>query len=235
MATGDVNDFIGRIKSVLPRGWFPAAPSAGQATQTPVLDALLTGISTMWAWLYSLVMYAFLQVRISTATDIFLDLISMDYFGTGLPRNPNEADAAFATRIKANLFPALQTRAAIIAGLTNLTGRAPTIFMPADTGDAGGYNTGAFAYNTAGGYGSLALPAQFFVTAYRQKLGGVPSVAGYSGNESTPQYAPGGYGVGAVEYITPAMAGTQTQDAQIYAEVAKLEAAGTIGWTRISN
>ena len=38
MATGDQSDFTARIKALLPNGWFRDA--------TPVLDAILSGIST---------------------------------------------------------------------------------------------------------------------------------------------------------------------------------------------
>jgi hypothetical protein len=267
MATGDTNDFIVRIKALLPQRWFPTSSNLSQQAQTlfqtetgaditdannnglsftsgpvilpvsatPILDGVLSGIGSMWAWLYSLIVYIALQTRIATATDVWLDIISLDYFGTGLPRNPNEPDATFSARIRANMFPPLQTRAAIVAAIQALTGRTPKIFEPANPLDGGSYNTGYSGYGVAGGYGSLALPFQLFVTAYRQITGGIPNVAGYSGNQSTPQYAPGGYGGGAIEYVTLAQAGTQTNDAAIYATVAKTQAAGVTSWVAVSN
>ena len=86
-----------------------------------------------------------------------------------------------------------------------------------------------------GGYGNLNLPAQAFITAYRQIDGGIPNIAGYSGNESTPNYAPGGYGYGLIQYATLDLAGTQIEDEEIYEAIANTQASGVTCWTAISN
>ena len=70
---GDQNDFIARLKALLPRGWF--------AETAPVLTGTLAGLSAALAQVYGLISYARLQTRIVTATDAFLDLISFDFFG----------------------------------------------------------------------------------------------------------------------------------------------------------
>ena len=90
-------------------------------------------------------------------------------------------------------------------------------------------------YNAEGGYGSLALPAQAFITAYRQASGGIPFLSGYSAQATAPTYAPGGYGTGLIAYATLAQAATQVQDSEIYATVARTQAAGVTCWTRIEN
>jgi len=183
MATGDQADMIGRLKALLPAGWF-----GGDA---PILDGVLAGLAEKWAWVYDLIAYTRLQTRISTATDQWLDLIALDYFGSDLSRFPAEGDAAYRARILANLLPERGTRAAIIAVVTALTGRAPLVFEPAHTGDTGGYGgAGAavwsgMAYGAAGGWGSLSHPFQAFITAYRPHDGGVANVAGYAASAGT--------------------------------------------------
>lgn len=221
MSIGDRSDFLTRIKSLLPNGWF--------GDSTPVLDTVLTGISDALSRVYSLIAYARLQVRIATATDIFLDLISFDYLGTTLPRRAGESDTAFRTRIRAELLLEKATRKGMIATLVELTGREPIIFEPARPADTGGYNTGALAYGMAGGYGSLALPYQAFITAYRPAGQGVPLVAGYGspqGAYSTPSR---------LEYVGADMIAGAVTDADIYAAIDSTKVAGTIIWVRISS
>jgi hypothetical protein len=84
-------------------------------------------------------MYAKAQLRIATASDGFLDVISADFFGTTLPRKTNESDAAFRNRIIINLFRERATRKAVTQVLTTLTGRAPLIVEPSRPADTGAY------------------------------------------------------------------------------------------------
>ena len=234
MATGDARDILTRLKAVLPGDWFPLT-STGQPSASPILDGVLSGPAWALSWAYSLIQYVQLQQRIATATDVFLDLAARDYFGGTLTRNGGETDSVFSARIQAALLPAAATRSAMIAALTNLTGTAPGIFEPFNPLDTGAYNYGGLGYNVAGGYGSLALPAQAFITAYRQASGGIPLLSGYSAQATAPTYAPGGYGTGLIAYATLAQAATQVQDSEIYATVARTQAAGVTCWTRIEN
>jgi hypothetical protein len=219
MATGDTSDFRARIKSLLPRGWF--------GDETPILDAVLSGIGQALSDVYGLIGYARLQMRIATATDGFLDLISLDFFGETLPRRAGESDNAFRQRIKAQLLLEKGTRRGLIRALEILTGRTPLVFEPARPGDTGGYNTGSMGYNVAGAYGSLVLPAQVFVTAYRPMGAGVPNVAGY-GN---PQ---GAYSTGSqIQYASRDMIAGAVTDEDIYKAIDGVMPAGVTAWTRI--
>ena len=224
MATGDANDIAARLGSLLPSSWF--------ADSAPVLNAVLLGCATPLAAVYSLIAYAGLQTRIGTASDVFLDIISADYFGLSLPRRTLETDAAFRARIKLNLFVPRVTRAAMIWVLTNLTGRAPTIFEPAQTGDTGGYNTGVFAYGAAGGYGSYAMPFTAFINAKRPAGGGVANVMGFYQGSG---HAVGGYGAGAIAYIAQGQTNAPVSDADIYAAVDATKPAGSTMWVSISS
>ena len=221
MATGSQPDVLARIKSLLPNGWFRDA--------TPVLDTVLGGIAAALAAVYTLTQYARLQTRIGTATDAFLDLISLDYFGATLPRKAGESDAAFRARVLAALFPEKATRRGMTRTLLALTGRAPAIFEPARPQDTGAYNTNTMGYNVAGAYGSLALPAQSFVTAYRPIGQGVPNVAGYG----SPQ---GAYNTASpIEYAGRDMIAGAVTDADILAAIDQTKVAGSLVWARITS
>jgi hypothetical protein len=131
MSTGDTADIFSRLKRLLPVGWFGDA--------NPVLDAALWGCATAQAWAYTLYLYAKNQTRIKTATDGWLDLISLDFFGNGLMRYANQVDPNFRNRILINLFRERTTRPAMERILFDLTGRAPIIIEPGRPADVGSY------------------------------------------------------------------------------------------------
>ena len=221
---GDANDMKSRLLALLPLRWFPDA--------TPVLTAVLSGLSDGWAWLHAMLGYVKLQTRIATATDTFLDLISQDFFGATLPRRFGETDTAFRARIERALFQPRATRPALIATLSTLTGRTPTVFEPARPADTGVW--GQFlGYGVAGGWGSLRLPFQVFVTAFRPTTTGVPNVAGWG--HAPVSVAAGGWGGGRIEYGSLAMAQSQVPDADINAAIAAVVPVAVTAWTRISN
>lgn len=239
MATGSTTDIVNRIKAVLPTGWFPTTPT-GSPSNSPILDGVLTGLASSWSWLYSLLAYVKLQTRIATATDVQLDMISLDYFGYNLRRLVNEADTPFRARIKANLLAPKGTRAAVSAAVQQLTGFKPYIFEPKRATDTGGYGTHGGAnvtglgYGVAGGYGSLNLPFQAFVVARRPNGGGIASVAGYY-SLSTRGPSAGGYGHGAIEYADQSMIQGQVTDEQIYSTISAAAPVATIMWVGIVN
>lgn len=232
MATGDRADMLARLRAVLPGRWFPTS-ATGEASQTPVIDGALAGIAEAWAWVYDLIAYANLQTRIATATGVFLDMIGLDFLGTRIVRRSGQSDDAWRKRLQVEILRPRVTRASLASALFDLTGRAPVIFEPANATDTGGYGSRSMTvgtglgYGLAGGYGSLALPFQAFVTAYRPHTGGVPSVAGYG-------VSVGGYGVGKIEYASLAMVRGAITDGDIQETVASTIPAGSIGWLRIS-
>ncbi|OYV37187.1 MAG: hypothetical protein B7Z81_06345 [Acidocella sp. 20-61-6] len=227
MAIGDQNDIAGRLKALLPQGWFP--------DNAPTLNAVLQGLGNGLAFGYALVQFALTQVVMVTATDIWLDLHAFDYLGTSLLRRLQESDASFLARAQAGLFPQANTRQAIISRLEALTGTDPVVFEPQYPQDTGAYGYGGLGYGVEGGYGSLALPYQAFVTVYRPLGQGVPLLAGYSGNDLSPVYAPLGYGAGLGSYVDLAQAFDGVTDNDIYQTVAEIEPAGSIIWTRITS
>ena len=207
--TGSLADMVWRLRAVLPPTWFPDT-GPGQATQSPVLDAALAGIGWLFGRVYAMLRYARVQSRIATCTDMWLDLVSRDFFARRLPRFQNEGDASFRVRIIARLFRDVATRPAVAATVTRLTGRAPTVIEPANTGDCGAYAGsgavygGTLAWGSAGYWGSVALPCQTFMQVHRPD---------------------GSAGVAA---------GSVT-DGQIYTAIAETMLAGTVAWVNIAN
>lgn len=225
MAIGDSSNIFTRLRGYLPKGWFPDVDA--------VLDAVLSGVSSVLAISYGLYIYAKAQTRILTATDGWLDMIAYDFFGNNLPRKSGESDASYMARIRVNLFQERATRRAYISVLTTLTGYAPTIFEPANPCD-----TGAMGAPTSGGYcgiarmGSIAIPYNVLVTAYRptqqgQSLGGAFTDAPKVAAMNTPLAA--SYTNSLSNYHSIA------SDADIFAAVNATRAAGITVGVAITN
>jgi hypothetical protein len=221
VATGDAQDFRARLKALLPGGWFRA--------DTPVLDAVLAGVSAALASAYALCSYARLQTRISTATDGFLDLIGYDYFGGKLPRRPQESDGDYRARILAALLAEKGTRRGLIRTLEALTGRTPKVFEPERPADTGGYRVGGVGYGVGGAYGALDSPYQAFVIAYRPAGQGIPLLGGYGstvGGYHTPSQ---------LAYASLSQVQGAVTDKDIFAAVDAVMPAGTLAWTQIQS
>jgi hypothetical protein len=211
---GDVEDMARRMRLVLPRAWF--------GDTTPILDAALSGLGTAMAAVYALIQFVVQQSRLITATGSFVDSFAADFFGSGLLRWTGEEDDAYRLRVEQSLLCSRGTRAAITTALTDLTGRAPAIFEPANTADTGGYCCGTLGYCVAGGWGNLQLPYQFFLTVFRPQEAGIAQLAGY-GTGGIPVY-----GSLAMETAGPT-------DADLWTFVPPLLPAATIAWCRLSN
>jgi hypothetical protein len=209
---GDPADMARRLRAIIPFGWF--------SDSATVLPTLLEGLGTAWSLTYGLVQFVIQQTRILTATGTFLDAISLDFFANQLPRRNMESDGGFLARIENELLRARGTRAALSLALQQLTGNVPFIFEPRLASDTGGYTVGGVGYCVAGGWGCLALPFQFFVTAYRPQGGGISQLAGY-GTGGIPTYGSLG------------MVQTPVPDAAIFASIPPLLPAATIAWARI--
>lgn len=224
MATGDRGDMFSRLVALIPVSWFTSGYAA-------IRDALLQGAAQGLSWVYDMLAFVRLQTRIATATGGFLDMISFDFFGYTLLRKAGQSDASFRARIIANIFRERGTRNAITKVLVQLTGRAPIIFEPQRPMDTGAYGL-AYGYARAGGYGSLLLPYQSFVTAYRPSGGGVANVAPYGVPGGSTG---GGYGVGSHEYAALADVQGQVTDSDIFSAIESVRPAGYTIWARIGN
>lgn len=214
-----VSCILARLKAVLPAKWF--------SDGSPILDAVLTGLAGAWVEVFSLLDAVGAQKRIATAGGIFLDIAAQDYFGAALVRRVAEVDAAYSLRIRQNLVRPRATRAGIIHALLDLTGRTPVVFEPRNPADTGGYNS-RMGYGLVGGYGSLALPYQFFVQAFRPNSLPVSNASGYVAG-------PGGYNAAPAFYAETSAFQGNISDAEIYASIAAVAPTTGIAWTNISN
>jgi hypothetical protein len=152
----------------------------------------------------------------------------------------NGLAAAWANLIGLLGYTQLQTRiatatdifldlVALAEALIELTNRPADIFEPAWLQDTGAYTIAStLAYNTAGGYGSFALPFQCFVHAYRPFGAGVANTTGYGSGA-------GGYGVGQAQYTTPAMAASTILDSDITNAIATTMPVATTAWVIVTN
>ncbi|HBK05780.1 MAG TPA: hypothetical protein DDZ81_07920 [Acetobacteraceae bacterium] len=224
---GDLGDIVARLLAALPGRWF--------AGTSPNLIGLLNGIGTPWAWLYSRITYVIQQTRLLTATEEWLDLIANDYLGSALQRKPGEPDGAYRVRIQGALLCEAATRSGVSLGLQALTGTKPVIFEPGNCRDTGGYGGVAaespagppgMVYGVAGGWGSLELPFQFFVTVARPASAGKSTVAGYGTTV-------GGFGQGAISYIDLGLLPGQVTDQDIQNTLHRLMPMNAVAWLRI--
>lgn len=235
MATGDSGDIQARVKRLIPNRWF--------AWVAPIRDAILGGLSDSAAWSYSLYQYAVTQHRIATSTGVFLDLISYDFLGRFLPRNGN-TDAVFKAQIVATILQERVTRKGMINAITTLTGTPPVIFEPWNTGDAGAWSGGAFkcgqlGYGVGnGGWGSVQLQGQFFITVTRGQGSGVPMISGYAPSPASAAQAAhigaGGYGVGAISYFGASTSQVGVTNQIIDAMIQTTKPSGTLPWVNFN-
>ena len=221
MATGDQQDFVTKLRALLPRGWF------GESTATPYLAGVLAGVASFHAAGFAWVAFAGQQLRLATTSGDLLDELAADFLGSLIARRAGESDTAFRVRIRREILRSKATRQALIDALTELTGQVPIVFEPRRPADTGGYNTGSLGYGVAGGYGSYTLPFQYFVTVYRPHVSGIPNVPGYN-------TAPGGYGAPSNSYISAADT-SGVSDADIYECIERVRPAATICWVRLTN
>ena len=156
------SNIVFRLQKWLPSGWFPN--NIGTR-----IFATLSGMSAALSAVLAQITYVKLQTRIRSATDGFLDLISWDFFGPTLPRETNEVDNTFRTRILSNLLRPRVTRQGMITTLPLLTGRAPRVFEPKRPMDTGGWGGNPFGgYGVAGGYSNPAIQQyQAMITVHR--------------------------------------------------------------------
>lgn len=156
--TGTTGDMVRRLRMVLPTRWF--------ADDTPVLDGLLTGLGSTAAWAYGLLDGVRQQARIGTASGVFLDTAAADFFGPRVIRRSGQSDPSFRMTMLREMFRPRATRAALADSLHDVTGRVPDIFEPSRAADTAVWN-GPCGYCQAGRWGSINMPSQLLVTAYR--------------------------------------------------------------------
>jgi hypothetical protein len=247
MAIGDQADFQGRLRALLPAAWF--------GDTYPVLDLVLAGIGNALATIYLLIAFTRAQTRLATTQGGFVDLWANDYLGASIIRLPQETDTAFKTRTQWTITAPRGTKAALKEMLEFLTGNAPRVIEPANTGDTGGWagplgteGGGLFAWDDgsglvgAGAWGSMLLPYQLFITVYRPALQASASLGGWTGALGTEGDALGGWS-GAAPYTSDSgslaftdddMVAATLTDAFLLSAVYAWMPAGSIAWVNLA-
>ncbi len=153
---GDQDDFVSRLNLTLPQGWFGDIAT--------VLGGLFAGMGSAWATLYGLLQLVRVEARLSTVTDRFLDLACVDFFGARLARRGAEADDMLRARVQRAIHRLRGTRQSLIDAASE-AGYSASVFEPARPADTGAYSTpGGLAWGVAGGWGSLQMPLECFLT-----------------------------------------------------------------------
>jgi hypothetical protein len=104
------------------------------------------------------------EARLATVTDRFLDLACVDFFGRRLARRTAESDDALRARLQGAMHRLRGTRPSLIDA-ASVAGYSAVIFEPARPADTGAYSVpGGLAWGVAGGWGSLQMPLECFIT-----------------------------------------------------------------------
>jgi hypothetical protein len=217
MATGNIEFYFRRLKAAWPVGW--------TGDVSPVLDAVLKAEAQCFSLVHGLFDYTQIQTRLQTATGAFLDIAAFDFFGTRLVRRPEESDNLFRIRILNELLSEKVTRKGVENALFRLTGRMPVVFEPMRPADTIVYGVTGYGYAR---YGSMNMPFQFLVDAYRPTQ---------NSNLNFPGYGCDGnyYGITPLVAYAELENQLQVKDADIYGAVDAVKAAGTTAWVSINN
>ena len=172
----------------------------------PILYGALAGAANMFSTAYGQLKFAKAQTRMATTSDAFLEIAAIDYVGLRIQRRAGETDMSFRARIVEEALRVRNTRKALIIALTQLTGRPPQIYAPWSTGDLGALDVGTLACDVAGAVGTGFYPtADIPFTIFVNAFRPLPNT-----------------GFGAT-------------DAEIYAMVNNVAAAGITAWVNIQN
>ena len=250
MATGDQADVAGRLRSLLPPSWFPQT--------APNVNALLQAFASAGAFIYSLIAFAYLQIRLATASGVFLDVFAYDYLGLAIRRRKNEQDDHWRARIKREILRERVTRNGMAQALYDLTGSWPTIVEPWNPGDVGALNIGTLALAGASlgatngaGVGGMALNTNnhcLYIVPQPSYFSGGAGLVGSTqmpcqalimvnslGNQGIPNVAGlgtsyGGLGAGGLELVTPSqvVGAVTTQD--VYDTINAAKPTGSVMW-----
>lgn len=134
---------IGQLLQLFPASWLP--PGIQQNPSTGILAALFAVMANNLGWSGDIVISDVpgtpstlqAELRLQTMSGDPMDIYAADFYGTGLPRYPGEADPHYMNRIQAGLFIPRLTRPAFFSMLQQLTMVAPRLiegFRPSDVG-----------------------------------------------------------------------------------------------------
>ena len=171
--------------------WFGNSQTYSDNENSTILNVVLAAYLTTADLAYQQLQFVLLNDRLGVnflflMQDVDqLNLFAQDFFGNGLPRQPNESNDNYKLRISANLFNIKATRQGMFDALLNLTGFAPIIFEPWSIFDAmvyDGYHTGQNLAHSAygvGKYGSEILAYTGYIDVFVPNNQGLGNYPGY--------------------------------------------------------
>lgn len=219
MMIGDRSYFQGLTKANLPLGWFP--------DDGPVINAVSNAVADPMAATFDMVAYVSKQSRLATATDSFLDLLALDYFGPAfMKRRKGEGDEPYRARLQAEMLRPLCTREAISDLVADLTGTVPVIFEPNYQPDTGSWGLGG--WGVANRYGSRTTPFEYLIDVTRPKGQGIPTLPGWGATAAAwggPNFC----------YASRSDVEGVVTDDEIMAAIARATPAGVTAYVNISS
>lgn len=116
-----------RLRRMLPESWFPQSED-----DSPVLGAILHGLSTVFKTARDLLNSVIPEMRLTTATGGFLEMFAHDFFDDRMRRRTFSNggflfDEMYRSRIKFYLFPLKGTIPALVAAVNMESGQNPYI------------------------------------------------------------------------------------------------------------
>lgn len=260
MATGDSLDVIRRLRSLIPGGWFDSVAPVRDAIVGAAADVLAGSYAllifvklasrriTSSAWLLDLDAWGFFATGVIRRTQENDANFRARYLAEIFrPRSTRAAIVKALTDLTGRVPQVFEPWnpgdcGALDVGTLSLEGSSlsPVAVGGLDIGP-GGLDLGLGAqldlpveptgqsFGGTGCYASTDLQYQLFVTAYRPLTGGVPNASGYDVGQ-------GGLDIGlGQQLIDMAQVQSLVSDAEIYATVAKNQAAGVTAWTAINS
>lgn len=218
MSTGDSNDMLARLKSLVPGGWF--------AFTAPIRDVVFGGLADSLSNIYVLIVAARAQTRASTSSGWFLDLRAWDFFGTRFMRKVSEPDESFGPSIGAEVTRERVTRKGIVQAIEDLTKTPASIFEPGNPYDTGGFGAQWALNEPRSAIGSDNYPNTIFVSAVEPVGAGIPNLAGL--NDPQAGLGPSYFG-----FADKSLVSGSVTDQDIYDTVNANRAAGITAWVNI--
>lgn len=169
--TGSQDDILGRLKRLMPNGWF------GPDGSFPAVEAALAGLGAAFARVYALYAFAKLQTRLATMTGGWLELAASDFFDN-FKRLRGEIDPRYGRRLRLEVFRDRNTRNAIDRAVYDLTGQHPDVFEAWRPGCCGGLDTPSFALDITGRLGDLTPRFETIISIPQPQNFGIPNWPG---------------------------------------------------------
>lgn len=179
----DVERLTDQLIELVPPSW----TSTEAKQRGGVFWTLMSAIGTILSLVKTVIKQVQAQFRLATATGIFLDTYSHDYFGVGteraLPRQLNETDDSFRARIRAEILRQKATKPGIRRAVAEVTGASPIVVEDIDINTSSswtGYSIDGKSLVAPFTVNALPMPYHFgyaskYTTIFQDNAGAAPA------------------------------------------------------------